>query len=72
MVFSFSDRAWLILWGMIVLHRDVGLLVDLRLGHAPVLLGSEVEDGIHWLARDVALGGSLHLHLHQVLPIRIH
>ena len=71
MIFSFSDGPWFILGYLVELHGDVGLLVEiLGFGHAAILLGSEVEHLIHWLAADdIAMVGVLIWQLHSILVI---
>jgi len=59
---------------LVELHGDVGLLVEiLGLRHAAILLGSEVEHLVHWLAADdIAMVGVLIWQLHSILVIGKH
>jgi hypothetical protein len=74
MIFSFSDGPWLILRNLIELHGDVRLFVEiLGFGHAAILLGSEVEHLIHWLAaNDITFVRNFHGQLHSILVVGKH
>jgi hypothetical protein len=56
---------------LVELHGYVRLYVEiLGFGHAAILLGSEAEHWIHWLAaNDIAMVGVLIWHLHSILVI---
>ena len=71
MIFSFSDGPWLILRHLVELHGDVRLFVEiLGLGHAAILLRSEIEHLIHWLAaNDIAMVRVLIWQLQSILVI---